>query len=125
MAEMIVDNQRVPVVVAVILAALTAAGLWYFFVFRPADPNAFLAETPIALTKQKETTTPVALGIIDTTPGPVRDDEQLAPTDIEPTANTGPASLFILAALAATTTGLLGLRFVPARPAGGRQTRVL
>lgn len=96
-------------VVAVILAALTAAGLWYFFVWREANPDEFVVATPTAFV-QAETPVPAVVGIIDTTPGPVAQAPETAPVYVDPTAATGPGAVTMAVALAATMASLLGLR---------------
>lgn len=109
MPEEIIDNQRVAVIVAVILAALTAAGLWYFFVFRAADTGEFVVETPIVV-GESPTHAPAVVGITDAPPGPIVQAPEAAPVNVPPTATTGPGMIVLLASATATMAGLLGLR---------------
>lgn len=107
--ETLNSNQRPTVIAAVVLAALTAAGLWYFFVFRPADvTEEVVTETPLITNE--------GVAMVDE-PGavtaPVTESPTPYPTPypmpaVQTTAATGPASITLLAALTAVTAGLPG-----------------
>ncbi len=109
------NDQRPVVIAAIVVAALVAIGLWYFFVFRTPETPEFVVETPTPLAEeQNETSAP--LSPTDTplsaemTPNPV-----VAP--IEPTAPTGPAETTLILSLIITAAGLLGLRKIQAQRA--------
>lgn len=106
MSDEAFNDQRPAVVVAVILAALTAAGLWYFFVFRTNElPEAVQASPTI---------TPVAAGADLITVDRLAPQISITPIStaaiyVEPTAGTGPAATGLLTVVGLTIVGLLGL----------------
>ena len=101
-------NQRPVVIGAIILAALLAAGLWYFFVFRPADtpepavetatPTPVASESPLA---------PVAAPEVNT--APTSAPAAAGSTHVVPTAPTGIGEGAFLAAALAMMAGWRGL----------------
>lgn len=118
-------NQRPAVIGAVIFAALTALGLWYFLVFRPADSVLTPTETPLSeITTATPTpdvvnTNATAERVTPAQEGVVRAPGQSTttpPPQIKPTAGTGPAEMVALVSGIAMSGGLLGLLFVTRRP---------
>lgn len=117
MADEVFNNQRPAIIVAVILAALTAAGLWYFFVFRSGDLPETAQETPMATAEvgvaNTHTPTPFpapvgqVAGINSPTP---------TPAFVAASAQTGPLEATVAVALLFTTIGLLGGSLVLRRP---------
>lgn len=120
MADEVFNNQRPAIIAAVLLAALLAAGLWYFFVFRSADLPQVVEETPTA-------TPEIGRGVASVitpvpTPLPVQQGQvaaaQLTPTpaNVAASAQTGPAHTTTVVTVALTAIGLLGARHAWRRP---------
>lgn len=101
MAQETADNQRPVVIAAVILAALTAAGLWYFFVFRQEDKMEVAMPTSDAVTELAEGP---AARLSEATPTPA---PSVSP--VPPSAETGVSEFVIGSALVALfASGLIG-----------------
>lgn len=101
MAQETTDNQRPVVIAAVILAALTAAGLWYFFVFRQEDVMEVATSTPDAAVAVAEA--PAA------TPFNATPTSAPSASAVPPSAETGVTEIVIGGALAALiASGLVG-----------------
>lgn len=130
------ESQRPVIIVAIVLAAILAGALWYFFIFRNQDPELAFSPSPTATGEAiavstddpdiyatqdpaatwavpGTTSTPVATPAIagtDTTPAPTP-----AQQPVSPTTPTGPGSLAAASALVSTLGGWIGLRYVRRR----------
>lgn len=120
------NDQRRVIIAAIALAAIVAAGLWYFVVIRPANdtlpedaglapdesPVAFATNSAMPPVTTDTTPTPlpsVAPSMEETTPPPSpTPTPTLMPTS--PSAPTGVGTWVLAGAFAATLGGLIGLR---------------
>jgi hypothetical protein len=109
--EMDSGNQRPVVIGAIILAALMAAALWYFLVFRPNRTSTEIVTETMSPTPSEVPAGDTAqVGNVDpsTVPTTALTTPVTPVTHIEPTAPTGPAETTAVAAVLAMMAGLRG-----------------
>lgn len=130
------NSQRPVIIVAIVLAAILAGALWYFFIFRNQNPELAFSPSPTATGEAVAVSTddpdiyatqdPAATWAVpDATNTPSADpavagiDTTPVPTPVQqpvsPTTPTGPGSLAAASALVSTLGGWLGLRYVRRR----------